>query len=482
MPVLPASGAFSLGNANLFRLYSSDPCDENGGNHETVVPRHSPTDGEIALRLESLSEMDGDYWAFRCRAERSQAQGLTQYPAMMVPAMQGELIGIVAGIDERVTTVCDAFAGSGTTLLECMRLGLNYAGQDINPLAILLCRTKAGPFHTDGLKDAAKDVVLRAGADRNTRMEAEFPGLQKWFSTEAIIELSRIRRAIRCINHIWWRRVLWTALAETVRLTSNSRTSTFKLHIRSPEDMQRRQVNPLTTFSAIVSDVTNRLCEEATALRALGRLNAHGEYCGDITIRLGDSMKSVPSTADGYDLLVTSPPYGDNPSTVPYGQYSYLPLQWIDLPDIDGDVDSSYLRSTHEIDTRSLGGSRRNSVQHIQHLLAMSHSLKKTLHRLEESPTDRTGRVAAFFRDLESALRPVLEALRPNAYMIWTIGNRRVGGESVPTDAILTELLATHGSHLVTRIERRIPNKRMPTRNSIATTMRHESILVFRKE
>ena len=65
--------------------------------------------------------------------------------------------------------------------------------------------------------------------------------------------------------------------------------------------------------------------------------------------------------------------------------------------------------------------------------------------------------------------------------MIWTVGNRCVGGEPVPTDAILTDLLAAKGSQLVTRISRTIPSKRMATRNAITSTMRGEAILVFRK-
>ena len=68
-------------------------------------------------------------------------------------------------------------------------------------------------------------------------------------------------------------------------------------------------------------------------------LSTNGYYRGDITVRLGDSAKLKPAQ-DIHDLLVTSPPYGDNTSTVPYGQYSYLPLQWIDLHDIDEDANS----------------------------------------------------------------------------------------------------------------------------------------------
>ena len=347
-------------------------------------------------------------------------------------------------------------------------------------LAVLFCRTKAGPFQTDGLASAAKTVVAQAGADRGKSVEADFPGLEKWFCPTAVTALSRLRRAIRSVEHTWWRRVLWTGLAETVRLTSNSRTSTFKLHIRSPDDIRSRQVDPLKTFATIVSDIMKRLHQEATALQEGGHLSADGGYRGDVSIRLRDSVTAIPSP-DPHDLLVTSPPYGDNTSTVPYGQYSYLPLHWIDLHDIDPDADCRCLRSTHEIDAKSLGGSRKDAVHEVQRLLNVSPSLRQTLRRLEPLPPDRRGRVAAFCRDLDSSLRVILTALRPSAYMIWTVGNRRVGGEPVPTDAILQELLAARGAHLVTRIERMIPSKRMATRNSIASTMRREVILLFRR-
>jgi len=439
-------------------------------------------DHRVIDGLAELSEGDKDYWAFRKDRARLRAHGLTQYPAMMVPSMQAVLLDIVSRADPDVRSVLDPFAGSGTTLVECMRLGLDYVGQDINPLAVLISRVKAGPFHTRRAATAAERIVHLAKSDQDKSIEARFPGLKKWFSRSAASELSRLRRAIRSEKNLWCRRVLWTALAETIRLTCNSRTSTFKLHIRSSEDLRRRTVGPLATFGCVVSDIVVRLKEEAESLRSGGLLTQNGYYRGDIKVVLGDSSKSdgVDKLA-GSDLLITSPPYGDNTSTVPYGQYSYLPLQWIDLQDIDEEADCSYLRSTYEIDTRSLGGSRRNALSQIQRFVAQSPSLGATLSRLAELPVDRASRVAAFFRDLESCLATLVEGLRSQAFMVWTVGNRRVGGQVVPTDAVLTELLQLKGVRLITRIERRIPNKRMATRNNIAKTMHRESILVYRK-
>ena len=438
------------------------------------------TDDRIVAELDRLSRDNCDYWAFRGRAGRKRSQGLVQYPAMMVPEMQAVLMKAVVAADGGVGRVYDPFAGCGTTLVESMRLGLDFVGQDINPLAVLFCRTKCGPFHLHKLSEAVEDVLVWAGSDRGRRFEARFPRLRKWFGSKAITELSRIRRAIRRVDHTWCRRVLWTGLAETVRLTSNSRTSTFKLHVRSADDLEARTVRPLDVFSSVVANMCERLSEEAETLREAGHLTRGGYYRGEVEIRLGDSTAGTGDRV-AHDLVVTSPPYGDNASTVPYGQYSYLPLQWIDLRDIGEEVDHDCVRSAYEIDARSLGGSRRDALEQVAEMLDVSPSLKNALERLEDLPPDRKGRVAAFFRDFDASLDAVSGALKPKGYMIWTIGNRRVGGEPVPSDRILEELLGSRDAHLVARIERKIPNKRMANRNSIAKTMSREAILVFRK-
>ena len=240
---------------------------------------------------------------------------------------------------------------------------------------------------------------------------------------------------------------VWTGLAETVRLTSNSRTSTFKLHVRSADDLEARTLRPLNVFSSVVANMCERLSEEAETLREAGHLTRGGYYRGEVEIRLGDSTAGTGDRA-AHDLVVTSPPYGDNASTVPYGQYSYLPLQWIDLRDIGEEVDRDCVRSAYEIDARSLGGSRRDALEQVAEMLDVSPSLKNALERLEDLPPDRKGRVAAFFRDFDASLDAVSGALKPKGYMIWTIGNRRVGGEPVPSDRILEELLGPRDARL----------------------------------
>ncbi len=439
-------------------------------------------DEKLRLQLESYSETDREYWSFNGKAVREHVHAYFQYPAMMVPQMQGELIRAVLKTVPSIRNVFDPFVGSGTVMTEAMLQGLDFTGQDINPLAVLISRAKAGPFYVRAVVDQTEELLHAIKNDRNVQLEAEFAGRDKWFRRDVAIELSRIRRAIRRQRTSCSRRFLWVALAETVRLTSNSRTSTFKLHVRPAEEIASRNTSPVQVFEEVVSKNIESLRSHHGVLKQRELLN-RGNYRGSVKIHLGNSANWCPYGNDGYDLLVTSPPYGDNGTTVPYGQHSFLPLQWIDPEDIGTNADAGWLSTTHEIDARSLGGSKVRALEDTAHLLEISESYRRVVDALKYEPRDRLMRVAAFCRDLDRSMDPVLSVLRPNAYMLWTIGNRRVGGQLIPIDEILTELLCSRGATFVTKIQRTIPanSKRMAGKNGIASTMGAEAVLVMRK-
>ena len=437
------------------------------------------SDIRVREQLKALAA-DSDYWDFRGGAKRDALHGVTQYPAMMVPAMQGKLLDVLCDVLGKQISVVDPFIGSGTTLVESMRRGLNFWGQDVNPLAVLISLSKTGPFDVSELEGAVARTYDTAKGDHSCSVTVNFFGRDKWFSSSVLINLSRIRRAIQNEENLWVRRMLWVSLAETVRLTSNSRTSTFKLHVRSKEDLESRRVDAIEQFFSIATDTVGRVRQECVVLAAANVISSNN-YIGTASVQIGRSDFRLPGS-DLFDLLVTSPPYGDGASTVPYGQYSYLPLHWIDMADIIEDVDGTCLKSTHEIDSRALGGSRRDALIRIENTTKESSALGRYLNVLEAHPHERRSKVAAFFADFAQTLDIICKRMRQDSYMIWTVGNRRVSGILQPLDEILTELLENRGCILVDKLERVIPSKRMASRNSVSLTMRQEQVLIMRME
>jgi len=441
----------------------------------TVQEHH---DTLLRQRLESLTKTDKDYWSFKGNSRREYGHGMFQYPAMMVPQVVEAILKQACSVHPNIEMVGDPFAGSGTIMTESMMRGLAFSGTDINPLAILLCRVKSGPFFITALKSKAKELLIHIDEDYQCAIEADFPNRDKWFGREVQVALSKIRRVIREENSLWARRFFWVALAETVRVTSNSRTSTFKLHIRTQEDIDNRSCDPVGIFKKVLTRNIHHYEKQATKLSESGQL-VKGRYRKKIAVSLAD-IRKVKGKTD-LDIVITSPPYGDNITTVPYGQYSYLPLQWVDLQDIDDNLGNDCLASTHEIDARSLGGSMRVTKEETDRINDRSPAFTNYIRSLDGQPRDRALRVTAFFRDLDACLEPILKKLRPGGLMVWTLGNRKVGGKRVPLDCILADMLQAHHVTLLCKPTRRIPSKRMALKNSISDTMSSETILVMRK-
>jgi hypothetical protein len=441
----------------------------------------SLTEPALVAALTELAA--ADKWAFRSWSTREYSHGLFQYPAMMVPQMQRELLEELQAAND-ATSLYDPFVGSGTTLAEGMLQGLDFLGADINPLAILLCRAKAGPYFISALEAAGDRVCATAAGDRTRRIELGWDGWEKWFRRDVAGALSKLRRAIRAERQQHSRRFLWVCLAETVRLTSNSRTSTVKLHVRPADEINSRAIDPLHTFRRVFDRNLERFDEQRAELCEAELLTPTGRFRGQVELHLHDisSGPAPTSMIDRCELLLTSPPYGDNVTTVPYGQAAFLPLQWIDLYDIDEDCDDRFLASTHAIDAMSLGAPLKGALEAVEPLRAASPALDGILTALCTEPRDRQQRVAAFWRDLDASLDHILASLAPGALMAWTVGNRRVGQRQIPMDGLVCELLGHRGCEVVTALERKIPDcrKRMASRNSVATTMDAEKVLVVR--
>ena len=452
-----------------------------GRNDERGLPEESELlhSNDIALRngLHALVASNPDFWNFEGTVRRNFAHGYFQYPAMMVPNMVGHALDQVATHRLDRIHLFDPFAGSGTVVTEAVARGWDVTTVDLNPLAVLLCRTKAGPFFPRAMARATAEMLAQARQTGTTSCHW-FPNVRKWFEPEVIEDLSRLRRAIEAVKLPAARRFLWVAMAETVRITSNSRLSTVKLHVKVPED--RVPSDAITAFARIAARNLELLEAETGALRASGRLR-RGWPSAQATAVLGDATDVQASKfRERPNVLVTSPPYGDNHSTITYGQHAFLPLQWIDLADT-GATDHSVLLKPTAIDSMSLGGRRRNGLERAAGLGDKSEAARVTLRELADIRRDHANKVGAFLSDLDRALDSALRVLAPGSHVVVTVGDRTVSGTRIPTARIVQDIVTARGAAVIAAIPRRLPaSRRMASRNRFASRMDKEWMLVMR--
>ncbi len=376
------------------------------------------------------------------------------YPGMMSPAV------IEAVLDEYgagVRTVLDPFCGTGRVLVAARNRGLHSVGVDMNPLATLIAKARLLPPRWERVGQTCAEIVqvstrLR-GAEVMRRIRNHQFDFGFWFPERATKELAQLVTAIELQtsprSHL--RTALLVCFSETVRMCSYTRGSEHKLYRIGPAERRSFFRSPRQVFKA-VSDKNSkwlRLFQESP--RVERRRGSIELFRSDIRQICRGKLRRRT-----FDAIVTSPPYGDAKTTVAYGQFSRLPLLWIQA------MQNPPFRMSHEeimsLDQRALGGRLRGE------LCVPGEIAQRVVRRVEQRDCRRAKEVAAYLCDLWESLVAVCRRLRRGGLAVFVLGRRVVAGLRVPLDEIVREWLETLSVQVEDVISRDIPYKRIPRR------------------
>jgi len=467
------------------------------------------------MLISKLKELPADYWDFREDDTKEFTHGLHNYPAMMVCPISRNIIRLVKEI-QPVNALLDPFSGSGTVLVEGMLSGIGtVAGNDINPLALLLTKVKTTSIKNEPLNKEADELLTRVKIRREVLKESldfvdsyvietlgldvagkkgwgdeapkylqqfcaergldvtipDFKNLGYWFRPRVILELSILKSEIEKIEDKDIRDFIFIAMSESIRFVSNRRNGEFKMFRMPAAKVQSFNPDVYSEFEKILYRNISKMQDFS---KALEEADAHP----DVSVFRNNTctLQDVPD--DTYDLIVTSPPYGDSRTTVAYGEYSRLSLQWINLFDLTE-------KEIMGVDRSLMGGKKyRNGFE----FTLQSDTLRKSLEKIKDVDVERAGDVYGFYDDLDAAIRSVALKTKSGGYQFWVVGNRTVKNELLKTDVIITELAPQYGLTPIYTVDRNIPNKVMPSQNSptnvtgaTGSTMTMEHIIVLRK-
>jgi hypothetical protein len=168
----------------------------------------------------------------------------------------------------------------------------------------------------------------------------------------------------------------------------------------------------------------------------------------------------------GYDLVLTSPPYGDSRTTVAYGQFSTLSNEWLGI------------NNARKIDGMLMGGK-------IVPEIMKNNCITDSIQKIENVDKKRALEVSSFYFDLKESINTVAKNINLGGITIYIVGNRTVKNILLPTDQFIAEAFEKNGfKHLIT-YERALSNKAMPSKNSptniagkTANTMLYEYIVI----
>lgn len=415
--------------------------------------------------VQILDSYSTDYWDFK-NTKSEGIHKIANYPASMVAPMQHELLQLLVNENPTYRNMLDPFHGTGVTLVEGQEVGLDVYGIDINPYAHIISLAKLEKYNPEEIILSNKNIlerINRISKKKNVKIHT-FENINKWFRKDVIRDLSVIKEAIQQEKGKRNRHYYWLCFGEIVKKYSNTRTSTFKLHMKESTKINEMKNN-------IFSDFKNKIEETY--------LYIGYPAIGNFTLKCGDSNSIMRQIADGsFDIICTSPPYGDNGTTVTYGQFSILQLLWIDSSDFEYDM--TIIDSFSKLDSMSMGGTlSRNNAFYYSPLVA---------NYIEKISPHKRNKILKFYSDYENSFRQMVRLVKKNGCILLTLGNRRVDGEEFPFTEINIDLATHYNMRVEYIIKRNIVNKRMPKRVShlssggSVNSMSKEKILLLKKD
>ncbi len=427
------------------------------------------------LKYKQLSFLDEpivaveDDWTFNGASTRELTHCYHDYPARMIPQVAAKLIEMYG---ENAKLLFDPYCGSGTSLVEGMLRGIDVIGTDLNPLARLIAEAEVSLpdlFTLDNSIKQFNDFVLRSQPIKLDKPPVinGISNIEFWFKPQVIEKLLRLKVFIDTIEDDAVRLFFKVAFSETIRESSNTRNDEFKLY--RYEQSKLKIFNPNVFYIMSSKLKRNRLglekyVEKMLELKDFPEAKVYGF----------NSVEEMPGEVFGKrlaDIVVTSPPYGDSHTTVAYGQYSRLSAAWLGL------------QEPEKIDRKLMGGQSLKKIP-----VFPSDSLNETIDIIRHKDDKRALEVASFYSELQRSIVNVAKVIKPGGYACYVVGNRKVKGTVLPTDAVVQDFFAAEGFEYITTHHRLIPNKRMPLRNSptnasgvLDDTMTREYIVVMRK-
>ena len=403
-------------------------------------------------------------WDFRTADTKKYTNCYHNYPAMMIPQIAERLI-VEYGKNAR--TLFDPYCGTGTSLVEANLKNINAIGTDLNPLARLIAKTKTTKIELQILDLYLKEFndfsfSLNFGINKPNVVIPNFKNIDFWFPKEIQEKLAIAKQFIDNIKYENVKNFFYIAFSETVRESSFTRNSEFKLYRIT--EKQRKIFNP-DVFAMIISKLVRNRKGLIDFLDKTKNINAKSQICDFNTV---DTIGNISEKS--IDIVVTSPPYGDSRTTVAYGQFSRLSNQWLGIEDAS------------QVDNKLMGGKKNN-----YHKIGINIA-DESIEKIAEKDENRAREINSFYKDYYKSINNVSTTLKSGGYACFVVGNRRVKGITLPTNEITRAFFEENGFEYKNTFIRNISNKRMPSKNSptnevgkIETTMNNEYIVIMRK-
>jgi len=393
-------------------------------------------------------------WEFRDADTQYLTHGVHPYPARMIPQIASSLIKMYLSRNNNAVIV-DTFCGSGTVNVEASLLGFKSIGIDLNPFAVLLSKVKTIDFERSNvITDIRNEFfnILNLYKGPISKEIPKYKTLTHWFKEDVTNKLSFLKHNIESIQDAKLKELLLIAFSNTVMKSSNVNWGSSRyIRVYPKEKLEKLHPDVFQVFKYSLIEIEHRIKSYSEKKKA------------DVEIIRADTRK-LPLKDKAADIIITSPPYGEERNTIPYIRWSKLFLLWL------GIEEEEILKS----DKQSLGGNKKNQINKDD---IPSETFWKSV---KDVPSQRIQEASPFLFDYLITLQEMKRILKKDKKCCIVIGHRSLKRKILDMGKITIELATNVGFNFEHIFRRRIPKKMIPWTTPTGETIFDESIVILK--
>ncbi len=360
--------------------------------------------------------------------------------------------------------VFDPMVGSGTTLVEAVRLGRRAVGCDIDPLARMITAAKLTPIDPFAVLWEGNGIIAGASDDYHRfrwRLERDFSlrfdsrteqFIHYWFPPQQQLELLALVQRIEALPKGGTRDFLKVVFSSTIIAKSGGVSLARDLaHTRPHRDTEKTPKSAFVEFGKrlqrnVAAFAKNKLTDNMIPSRLSG--------AGEARVSAPFISIHAASAADtglppaSVDLIVTSPPYANN--AIDYMRAHKFSLVWFDWKI----ADLARIRAQY-VGHDAIAGLRCDGLPS---------QCEETLAKLAERDERKALVLRRYFEEMKTVIWEMLRVLKRGRPVVIVVGSSRLRGLDVETHKGLAAIgenagfiLAGIGTRLLDRDKRMMP-------------------------
>lgn len=350
------------------------------------------------------------------------------YPAKFPSLIAQKAIEYCKKNNYKVSTVSDIFCGCGTVAVEAKRLGYDFYGCDLNPVAVMIARVKSTTYEVVSVEKYYKEIVERYnGTELKNNYETAIERLKYWYVDSQYNELYCLKDSIlTCVQEDKYKELFLCIFSSILKATSKWLTKSIK-----------PQVDPKKEIHDVMSTFEKQYKFFLKAIKQI-------DYKKDTKVEIECKNILEVEKKEYVNLIITSPPYV---TSYEYADLHQLSTLWLD-----------YATDYKELREDSIGSLYNSSKQVYTGLSELE---KQIVEKMQDGAKRKA--VERYYIDMNNVVMKAYELLKENGIIVMVIGDTEYKGVKMQNARALAERMLLNRFEILEITKRKISNKFLPT-------------------